>query len=284
MRRILLVLISMAVIASVLSGCSISNKTVYLPGTQSFDETENIITYDSEAYNTIDIARDEHEEAEIYCDGLVELGDPYSAYMYIKDYADGDPSYNDLIQKYASIYVSDMLNTAEAYAISGNYEQALYILEEANRGYSCSEFSLKIEEYLSYIPKKLAECTLIDEEDYDYIGHIEDCFGNVYEVVFGFHGSLGSDDGGYAVFYLNGMYDTLSGCFVGSNELYEDMEVDCKIYADGNLIYESARLGRTSPPVNINIDITDVEQLRVEYMSYSWWTTEPCCIFDLTVS
>lgn len=227
---------------------------------------------------------DQYEEIELYCDRLISQGDFLTAYTYIKEKANVDSSYNNLLHRYANMYVEDSLSTAKTYADQGNYQQAIYILEEANKVYHCSEFTLKMEDYRANLPCKLCFCKRIDDEDYKYMLDAEDCFGNHYQEVFGFGGSLASDSGGYAVFYLNGKYHTLSGVFVGSNNLYEDMEVQCKIYADGNLIYESSKLSRTSPPVNINLDITGTEQLRVEYIYYTWWTSEAGCILDLTVS
>lgn len=231
-----------------------------------------------------DSQSNEFAEVESYCEKLVSQGDCLTAYKYIKEKADKDSVYNSLLQKYTQIYVDDTLKTAKNYAEKGSYQQAVYILQEANKVYNCSEFTLKIEEYNANLPCKLPFCTRIDDDDYKYMLDAEDCFGNKYQEVFGFNDSFGSEDGGYAVFYLNGKYSNLTGIFVGSTDLYKDMEVDCKIYADGKLIYESHKLGRTSPPVNINLDVTGVQQLRVEYMWYSWYTNDPCCIFDLTVS
>ena len=229
-------------------------------------------------------SENKYNEAKDYCDQLVAYGEVLSAYIYISELAETDPMYNNLVSTYGKLYMEDVLHTANSYASQGDYKQAISILRDANGIYNCSEFTTKIAEYESYMPRNLANIKVIDDDDYKYLKEAEDCFGNVYQGVFGFDESYGGPEGGYAIFYLNGKYNNLSGVFVGSDELYEDMEVECKIYADGKLIYESSKLGRTSPPVNINLDVSGVEQLKVEYMWYSWWTMEPCCIFDLTAS
>ena len=241
---------------------------------------------DSDDHRTSDDldVNDEYEAVEDHCEWLISRGDYLGAYQYIKERAAYDALYNGLLAKYTDNYVEFILKTAQNYADNGNYEQAVKVLKEAKREYNCTEFSTAIDEYSAHLPINILDCHIIDEEDYVGMALAEDCFGNQYDRVFGFKGSFSNNEGGYAVFYLNGKYNNLSGIFVGSTELYEDMEVDCRIYADGELIYESEKLGRTSLPVNINLDVTGVVQLRVEYMWYTWWTTEPCCIFDLTLS
>ena len=278
-------IIAMMVVCSLLLVCTAcvqlsTPQTIfsYFPSTSEGNDS-----FDNN-YANDDSTNSDFTEAESYCERLVSQGDFLTAYTYIKVKAEEDPGYNSLLYKYTKIYVDETLKTAENYANNGSYQQAVYILQEANKVYYCSEFTSKIEEYNAYLPCKLSFCKIIDDDDFEYMLDAEDCFGNKYQEVFGFSDSYGSKDGGYAVFYLNGKYSNLAGIFVGSSNLYKDMEVDCKIYGDGKLIYESQKIGRTSPPVNVNLDVTGVEQLRIEYMWYSWYTFEPCCIFDLTAS
>ena len=222
--------------------------------------------------------------AEAHCEELASQNDLLGAVKYAKELADMDSSYCDLLNKYAAPLVEETLDTARAFASERQYEKAINAIEKVQKIYNCKQFANTIEEYSQYTPRKLSDCHLVDSDSVYLDITAQDCFGTEYEQAIGFNESYSSYEGGFAVFYLDGDFVSLDGCFVGSSDLYKNMEVSCAIYADGNLIFESPKLGRTSKPVNISLDITDVDQLRIEYTHYTWWTNDICCIFDLTVS
>lgn len=200
----------------------------------------------------------------------------------------GDREILDACQKYYDSYVTKTLESAAAMAQTRDFVGAVELLEYASGVYHDSRFTAALEEYDSKMPRKLADCQVIDCASTAKVGiNASDCFGNNYQNAVGFYGTVFGDTdeyASYAVFFLNGNYEYLSGTIVGSDMMYEDMEVSVKIFGDGKLIYESPRFGRTTYPENINLDVAAVKQLRIEYMYYKWNKLDVSCICDLSVS
>lgn len=211
-------------------------------------------------------------------------GDYISLVSYLQGVVTYDSSYVALLDQYTQMLVDTTLSTAQTYADNRQFTEAIQVITQTQQVYDCPELQEASVTYGSCLPRALTECYLIDSEDAEIGISIADCFGTNYDNVLAFSDSWGNPDGGFAVFHLDKRFVNLSGCFIGSDNLYQDMQVSCKIYGDGKLLYESPKLGRTSSPDIINLDVAGVDQLRVEYMWYIWSSFDPCCIFDLTVS
>lgn len=224
----------------------------------------------------------EYDYAESHCKAMIAQGDLLDAVAYADDLYNLDNDYWPLLEKYGSMLVEDTLAKAKTYADNRDFEEAIRIIGAAQAVYDSAELQDARDSYSDYLPRKLTTFHVIDSENAIIGGTAQDCFGTTYEDILAFDESFSGDKGGFAIFNLDGKFVNLKGVFVGSSALCET--VSCAIYADGKLLYESAELGRTSEPVNINVDITGVKQLRVEYMWYRGWDFDPCCIFDLTVS
>ena len=224
---------------------------------------------------------DTYDEEIHHCEQLIAQGNIGGAVAHMKGLADESALYKEKYEEYARKYVADTLATAKRFADENNYSSAISILKDACKIYNCSEFVEAIEKYNEKAPKKLSFCKRVDEEGYMNMGVAKDCFGNEYEQAFGFEGATEC----YAVFYLAGKYETLSGHFVVNEDFpYSYDAVSCKIYADEKMIYESPEMGRTSFPLEVNLDIADIELLRVEIKSSVSMYKKSSGIFDLTVS
>ena len=91
-----------------------------------------------------------------------------------------------------------------------------------------------------------------------YIGSEEDLFGNHYDVEDGYFAL----QGGFADYYLNCQYDTLSLAVTFPSCTYSD-EIHFNIYGDDELIYQQVVTTRTAPNV-FNVDVSGVTWLRIE--------------------
>lgn len=223
-----------------------------------------------------------YDSAKAHCEALVGKDDLAGAVKYAKGLADTDPKYNDLLEKYANPFVQKILSNAQKYADKRQYTDAVATITDAQNVYDCNEFVTAVENYSQYTPRKITQCHVIDRYDATIGVSVQDCFGRTYDNSLALGGA--TDKIGYIVFYLDGKFVNLDGIFVGSSELYRDMTVACRIYGDGKLLYESEKIGRTSEPVAITVDVTGVKQLRIETSTYTWSVSDNCSILDLTVS
>lgn len=234
--------------------------------------------------------QEEYDQANNHCKELVAAGDYAGALNYSKEKAKRDTRYEPLYSQYADFFVEKKLEEAKECANARNFAKAVEVLEAANDVYGCMEFTSAIEEYQELLPRKLSMCYLIEESSYTTLENAWDCFGTTYQSVFGFETTAAypietGDLSGYAVFFLDEKFVKLSGTFALRDNIRNEGSATCKIYGDGELLYESPNLaGRTSYPVSVNVDITGVKQLRVEGSCYGGAEEKCYHIMDFTVS
>lgn len=243
--------------------------------------------------DNFDQEQDEYESVISYCEECIVKGDYSEALKYSKRKAEENARYLTVYNEYADLFIVNSLEKAQDFAKKRDFASAIQILEAANSEYNCSEFSSMIEDYQEHLPRKLIECHILDSDNYSELEQATDCFGEIYTDSFGFE--TGKGDGafpdwyfdGFVVYFLDGKFENLSGIFAVNNNIqFSDTSTMCKIYGDGKLLYESIELvGRTAYPININVDITGVKQLRIEGTVQHISGTRMCKeICDFTVS
>lgn len=224
-----------------------------------------------------------YDSAEAHCEALVAQNDLLGAVAYANGLAEKDNKYRSLLEKYAPTLVTETLNSAKTLADNRQFAEAVSLINEALAVYSDADLREAVEYYSAYLPRTLAECNVIDKQNANVGKTEQDCFGTTYENTITFSGSDFERDG-FAIFNLDGKFINLKGIVVGATGLATDNTVSCIIYADGNVIFESDNLERTTEARSLNIDITGVRQLRIEFSQSVWSRYKPLCIVDLTVS
>lgn len=204
-------------------------------------------------------------------------------YQYLSELAYMNENYTEMLNQCETELVDMTLETAAEYADIRDFEKAIEILENAKEIYYSEEFQKKIEDYSQHTPRNLIECTVI-EEDHMNTGSVEDCFGNQHDSVLKFNSYYNYWDGGYAVFFLDSKFSRLTGEFMGEKEISKEVKIACRIYGDGELLFESDWLTRTSYPENIDLNITGIKQLKIEYLTKDSSDAPGFGIFDLMVS
>lgn len=255
-------------------------------GTENYYKDQNVQVLDKQS---------DFQEISSYCDECIANGYYIEALNYSKQKAEEDSRYHQIYTKCANLYMEKIITEAGNYAANRDFIKAIEILEEGNKVYHCAEFSEAIKTYQNCLPRKLQNCHVIDSAGYNY-GYFEnsvyDCFGNEYSSPFGFHESYdwSYHSNSYVVFFLDGKYTNLSGIFAARN--YLGGEIKFEIYGDEELLYESPWVGRTTYPININIDVTGIRQLKIRNTysdPYANSTTvdydhDGVSIYDFTVS
>jgi hypothetical protein len=92
-------------------------------------------------------------------------------------------------------------------------------------------------------------------------GVLADSLGTSYPedmpFVVGYHNS-------YAEYFVNQQYTLLKGVAAPYKDISQDATVRLSIYADGELVYSSEEIGRTSAPVAFEVAIAQAKLIRIE--------------------
>ena len=139
------------------------------------------------------------------------------------------------------------------------------------------------------LPMSLLSCTKV--EDSNPAGRTvdvnpgtwTDCFGNVYENAINFWTSNRANmvNKEHIVYQLGGNYKTLSGVIVAEKGSLSGSGAEIRIYFDDVLVYVSSYIERSTWPVEFNLDVTGVQQVRIE--SCCDTTADSYCIVQATV-
>ena len=150
--------------------------------------------------------------------------------------------------------------------------EAIEILKAANDSLQADEFVTKIDEYEKYRPKSLAEMEPMSKGNnvgFSDDGVVKDTFGNSYTGYVLFETWNGKKNESSAVVPVQGYYSKLKGTLVCKQDMALDKSVGIKIYADGQVIYESELINPTSDPIYFELDITGIKTLKLESVSPS---------------
>ena len=122
------------------------------------------------------------------------------------------------------------------------------------------------------IPVALTDCDLLEDSNpggqaTDVIpGDWKDCLGTVYENAIRFWtcNRAGWVNTEHAVYALNGAYETMHGIITAENNCESGARSLVRIYLDGELVYTSVFVDRGSAPVEFTLDVSGVQEVRVE--------------------
>mgnify|MGYP000220428570 CR=1 FL=1 len=195
------------------------------------------------------------------------------------------------VSEYKAKYKESMIKQAEAALIGErDYHKAFSIMAQALIVLSDdSDFIEKQEYYSSFEPIWLGDVEPFLEQDenvgfFGAEGHfyfrddgVTDNVGNMYENYFY---ALRSLNGGTnsIVYRLDGNYDTLTGTIVVPDyQKNRDNIGWYKIYCDNKLVFDSGKLGKGVLPIDVNISLTDVVELKIEIHSIAYMSGGAYC-------
>lgn len=100
-------------------------------------------------------------------------------------------------------------------------------------------------------------------EKFKYIDDVKDNLGNIYNK--GVYSNYGYNTN-WQTYYINGMYSKMKGKYIlGYNHRDSKDENRFKVYGDGNLIYNSSNMSGGVHPIDFDIDLTGVLELKIEF-------------------
>lgn len=180
----------------------------------------------------------------------------------------------DIVEKlntYIREYRNNVLNTAETKFGSSGYEAAIEVLNDALKILPDDEqINAAIEKYSTYAPISVAKLEYFSGGDFGLGNNKKDNLGTTHDnVVYPIGKAWGN---AYVIntYKLNKQYSKLSGVWFQyydnrtSNMPWSDYKSRLEIYGDGKLLY-SGEMGPGIEPININLDISNVNELKIDY-------------------
>lgn len=108
---------------------------------------------------------------------------------------------------------------------------------------------------------------------------VKDNLGNSYNFAIAAHDISYSD--GWQTYYLNGIYSKMKGRYILNYEHRgTDSENRFKVYGDSKLIYSSPVMTGGVHPVDFEIDLTGVLELKIEYHDHYGWEGSKTFLVD----
>lgn len=170
---------------------------------------------------------------------------------------------------------------------SEGYPAALNIINEALNTLRDDSTLISYRElYYSCIPVKLQDLKVVDKLNMsnssiiDYFnyrsGTIEDYLGNEYH---GYHDLISYGGSrpisAYGTVYLGGSYNDFCITFFPDSSVDSDVTISFEVYGDGILLFSSGFLDRTTPAQTINIDCTNINELKLQAYSSDYRNRNP---------
>ncbi len=222
--------------------------------------------------------------------GYIDAGEYLKAISTIEDYESwyaitNSTTLDELADTALSGYVAYISAQASSLSAVGKYDQAIEILEEAQGEVTSSELSTLLDEIMELRPVYITDLKISTGDNYltySSTDVIEDTVGNTYAgtYVLGLKDSRSSttttSGTGYVEYFLNGEYTTLTGT-LAVNDKTTDAEYNNKIvfrvYGDNDEVLYKKTVTRTTTPVELNIDLSGVQWLRIELEGLTTYKT-----------
>ena len=123
----------------------------------------------------------------------------------------------------------------------------------------------------------LEELTVIDSVDFEQKTCIQkDTFGNLHKGRQYFKNPMSSDTETYALYNLNQEYLSFSGKLIIDEESTTNCNMNVQIYLDDQLAFEQNGIGRTTEPVEVNLDVTNVKVMKIRVVGKAGYL----CVVD----
>ncbi len=260
-------------------GVSILSKTSFMAG-QELEQLKNyvdavseyakVVAKDSnytEAQNAMD--RCTAEAKKIVLDkaaSLVSKGEFVEAIDALEEFDDKIPNDNEILAKmtvYQKTYVSNVLEQAEKLFVNpeSDWAASLGVVNAALQHLPFDESLISERDYyFSFSPASVYDMNKLKGSAHDE-DTMTDIYGNTYEKCFVAYGT--STDVSY---YLNGNYNKFEAtlfCYSDSNSYINAKLI---IYGDEKILYQKLSIkDNATKPTNIEIDVTGVSELRIEF-------------------
>ena len=123
----------------------------------------------------------------------------------------------------------------------------------------------------------LEKLTVIDSVDFEQkICLQKDTFGDLHKGRQYFKNPMTSETESYALYNLDQKYLSFSGKLIIDEESTTNCNMNVQIYLDDQLAFEQNGIGRTTEPVEVNLDVTNVKVMKIRVVGKAGYL----CVVD----
>ena len=123
----------------------------------------------------------------------------------------------------------------------------------------------------------LGELTVIDSVDFEQKTCLQkDTFGDLHRGRQYFKNPMTSETESYALYNLDQKYLSFSGKLIIDEESTTNCNMNVQIYLDDQLAFEQNGIGRTTEPVEVNLDVTNVKVMKIRVVGKAGYL----CVVD----
>lgn len=177
-------------------------------------------------------------------------------------YLQNDTALTNKLNGINDIKIQDIVDDAYSYAQSGEWDSAIELLDDAQLEYKGEATITEAYKDISEkMPITLKNITTISSDHIEINKDVvKDRYGSIYDGAV-----LYSDyDTAYGFYNLSGKFKTFHAtAFVGT-QADNGQDLSISIYADNNLVYYQDSITEESAPLDISIDVSEVNTLRIE--------------------
>ena len=123
----------------------------------------------------------------------------------------------------------------------------------------------------------LGELTVIDSVDFEQKTCLQkDTFGDLHKGRQYFKNPMTSETESYALYNLDQKYLSFSGKLIIDEESTTNCNMNVQFYLDDQLAFEQNGIGRTTEPVEVNLDVTNVKVMKIRVVGKAGYL----CVVD----
>ena len=123
----------------------------------------------------------------------------------------------------------------------------------------------------------LEELTVIDSVDFEQKTCLQkDTFGDLHKGRQYFKNPMTSETESYALYNLDQKYLSFSGKLIIDEESTTNCNMNVQFYLDDQLAFEQNGIGRTTEPVEVNLDVTNVKVMKIRVVGKAGYL----CVVD----
>lgn len=113
----------------------------------------------------------------------------------------------------------------------------------------------------------LQELVVIDSANFESDIYLQtDTFGTLHRGTQVFESYYGEQ--AYALYNLNQQYVKFQGKLVAGHDTKSEGSADVQIYLDDNLVFEQKGIGRSTSPVEVDLDVTNAKVMKVQVLRH----------------
>ena len=188
-----------------------------------------------------------------------------NAYIHVAIYGDGQELYSksDITRQIeAQPFDIDVtgIGKLEIRCVSTEWQDAeLFFVD--------SYFTKAKERVVPHSYTTLQELVVIDSANFSSDIYLQtDTFGTLHRGTQVFKSDY--DEQAYVLYNLDQKYVKFQGKLVAGHGTESEGSADVQIYLDDNLVFEQKGIGRTTPPVDVDLDVTNVKVMKVQVLRH----------------